>query len=206
MRALTPVIVVPLLAFSIQVASAQVPRSLAYGATGPRAVFVPAPTARGLPSSHGPLADLPAVFAFIAETTALGKGDDTQLTQRLTATSSIDRLHDYSGESIVVVKPELLGDDGKSRVRSKSGNYPFFVFRETHGGYVPLGQMEGRGYEWSLPNRHLQFLVTASTAARGNAVVRYEVNQAAVVNMTELAKSERRHGPVHIDVRNSVAG
>ncbi len=198
---LAPFLVLPVLVFSA-CALAQVPRSIAYGATGPRALFVPG---GGLRTVHGPLADLPAVFAFIAETTRLGKSDDTALTQRLTATSSIDRLHDYSGDSIVVVKPEVLGDDGHSRVRSESGNYPFFVFRETTAGYVPLGQMEGRGYEWSLPNRHLQFLMTASGADRKNAVVRYEVNQAAVVNLTALKNSERRHEHVRIDARNGVA-
>ena len=144
-------------------------------------------------SGPGLLSDDAHLFGYIAETTHLGKADDADLVRRLNSNSSMDRLHDYSGESILVVKVELLGDDASSRVRSPEGNYPFFVFRDTGHGYLLLGQMDGRAYEWSIPNRHLQFRMSTAAAGQKTAAVRYEVNQAYLVNLTELAQSERRH-------------
>jgi hypothetical protein len=152
-----------------------------------------------------PFPDYQQVFGYIAAETGLGKADDMELAQRLNSSSSIDHLHDYSGESIIVVKPELLGTDDKSRVQSALGNYPFFVFREMNDGYVLLGEMEGRSYEWSIPNRHLQFLMTATAQNHRTTSDRYEVNQAFLVNLTELAKSEKHHDRVVIDAVHSLA-
>ena len=149
--------------------------------------------------------DYQQLFGYIAAETGLGKADDAELAQRVNSSSSIDHLHDYSGESIIVVKPELLGTDDKSRVQSALGNYPFFVFREMNDGYVLLGEMEGRSYEWSIPNRHLQFQMTTTTANHRTTSDRYEVNQAYLVNLTELAKSEKHHERVVIDAVHSLA-
>jgi hypothetical protein len=55
------------------------------------------------------------VFASIAAALRLGSGRD--LVQQLENSSSIDHLHDYRGEEIFAVKPELLGPDRASRVR-----------------------------------------------------------------------------------------
>jgi hypothetical protein len=61
------------------------------------------------------LSDDAHVFASIAAALRLGSGRD--LVQQLENSSSIDHLHDYRGEEIFAVKPELLGPDGASRVR-----------------------------------------------------------------------------------------
>ena len=173
------------------------------------AQFNPFPPPHGDTSSVGPLSrpflDYQQLFGYIAAETGLGEAGDTELAQRLSSSSSIDHLHDYSGESIIVVKPELLGTDDKSRVQSALGNYPFFVFREMNDGYVLLGEMEGRSYEWSIPNRHLQFLMTATTPNHRTSSDRYEVNQAYLVNLTDLAKSEKHHDRVVIDAVHSLA-
>jgi hypothetical protein len=174
------------------------------------AQFNPFPPTRDTSSARpGPanklFPDYQQLFGFIAAETGLGKVDDAELAQRLNSSSSIDHLHDYSGESIIVVKPELLGADDKSRVQSALGNYPFFVFREMNDGYVLLGEMEGRSYEWSIPNRHLQFQMTTTTANHRTTSDRYEVNQAYLVNLTELAKSEKHHERVVIDAVHSLA-
>ena len=172
--------------------------------------FTPVPphgdTSSARPGPAGKLfPDYQQLFGYVAAETGLGEADDRELAQRLSSSSSIDHLHDYSGESIIVVKPELLGTDDKSRVQSVLGNYPFFVFREMNDGYVLLGEMEGRSYEWGIPNRHLQFVMIASAPNHRTTSDRYEVNQAYLVNLTELAKSEKHHDRVVIDAVHSLA-
>jgi hypothetical protein len=136
------------------------------------------------------LPDEARVFGFIAETLHLGIASDGDLIRRLQAGSSVDHLHDYRGEPIFAVKPELLGADGESRVRAADGNYPFFVFDQTEHGWHLLGQMQGRSYAWSTETHHLIFDVSRAMPGKTPAVVRYEVNPGFLVNLTELAKDE----------------
>jgi len=138
------------------------------------------------------LADETQVFGFIAATLHLGSADDSELIHRLETSSSVDHLHDYRGEAIFVVKPELLDPSGASRVRAPDGNYPFFVFRQSEHGWLLLGQMLGRGYDWSTLTRHLIFNMSVARPHGVTSVVRYEVNSAYLVDLTELARNERR--------------
>ena len=138
------------------------------------------------------LADETQVFGFIAATLHLGSADDSELIHRLETSSSVDHLHDYRGEAIFAVKPELLDAEGASHVRAPDGNYPFFVFRQSEHGWLLLGQMQGRGYDWSTLTRHLIFNMSVARPHGVASVVRYEVNSAYLVNLTELARSERR--------------
>ena len=195
-------------ALSISVPMAMAAALLAinpFVAPGPQSTWDP-PASMPIPPPVGTVfPDYPQLFGYIAAATGLGKNDDAELAQRLNSSSSIDHLHDYSGESILVVKPELLAANDTSRVRSATGNYRFFVFRDTGTGYMLLGEMEGRSYKWSIPNRHLQFQVSATTQNHRTTSDRYEVNTFYLANLTELAKSEKRHERVVIDLRRAIA-
>jgi hypothetical protein len=137
--------------------------------------------------------DEASVFSYIAATLHLASTVDSQLIQRLEASSSIDHLHDYRGEAIFAVKPELLRPDGVSQVRAADGNYPFFVFRQSEHGWLLLGQMRGSGYEWSTATRHLVFNMSVLNPNGPRTVVRYEVNPGYLANLAEIARAERQH-------------
>jgi hypothetical protein len=138
------------------------------------------------------LPDEAHVFGFIAESLHMGNSTDGDLIRKLRASSSVDHLHDYRGEPIFAVKPELIGADGESRVRGADGNYPFFVFDQTEHGWRLLGQMQGRSYAWSTETRHLVFDVSMAMPGKALGIVRYEVNPGVLVNLTQLAKVEVR--------------
>jgi len=150
-------------------------------------------------SGPGVLADTDHVFSYIAETLRLGKAGDTDLVQRLEAASAIDHLHDYRGEAIYAVKPELIDTGGNSLVRGAEGNYPYFVFRQSQHGWVLLGQMSGTGYEWSTQTRHLVFNTTVLDAKGLRTTVRYEVNPAFLVNLNELTRTEHDSDKIKAD-------
>jgi len=147
----------------------------------------------------GPLPDTDHVFSYIAATLHLGNANDGDLVRRLENASSVDHLHDYRGESIYAVKPELLGADGDSLVRAAEGNYPFFVFRQSEHGWVLLGQMYGTGYEWSTQTRHLVFNTTLVNGKGSRSTVRYEVNPAWLVNLDELVRNEHDSDKIKAD-------
>jgi len=148
------------------------------------------------------LPDETHVFASITATLRLGSGTD--LLEQLERSSSIDHLHDYRGEEIFAVKPELLGPDGASLIRGPDGNYPFFVFRQLEQGWLLLGEMHGRSYEWTTQSRHLVFNMSVQHSSRARTTtVRYEVNSSALVNLKELALAERHHEKVVLDVQHS---
>jgi hypothetical protein len=147
----------------------------------------------------GVLADPDHVFGYIAETLHLGKRGDADLLQRLEAASAIDHLHDYRGEAIYAVKPELIGADGESLVRGADGNYPFFVFRQSEHGWLLIGRMDGTGYDWSTQTRHLVFNTSVLTGKGSRTTVRYEVNPAYLVNLNELARTEHESDKVKAD-------
>lgn len=140
-------------------------------------------------------------FRFIAHELYLD--DSSQAIESMRTESSVDHLHDYRGEVILVVKPELLGVGGRSRTRAADGNYPFFVFRQSENGWFLLGQMQGTGYEWSTQSRHLVFRMSAEQSGGAPTVVRYEVNPSALVNLTLLAREEQEYHPSSPDLHNA---
>jgi hypothetical protein len=149
------------------------------------------------------LPDEAHVFGFIAETLHLGHAGDSDLIRRLQMESSVDHLHDYRGEAIFAVKPELLSPEGASRVSAPDGNYPFFVFRQSEHGWLLLGQMQGRGYEWSTQSRHLVFNMTVLGMRGATTLTRYEVNRDYLVDLTALARAERRDEKIVPDLQHA---
>jgi hypothetical protein len=154
-----------------------------------------------MPVPMAPIIFLPVLpdeahaFSYIAQ--QLHLGEDSQTLQGLQAASAIDHLHDYRGEVILAVKPEILDADGGSRTRAADGNYPFYVFRQTERGWQLLGEMRGVGYAWSTQTRHLVFRMTTAQNGTpgGAALVRYEVNPSGLVNLTRLAREEAEPQP-----------
>lgn len=140
-------------------------------------------------------------FRFIAH--ELHLDDSREAIQSLRAESSVDHLHDYLGEVILVVKPELLGASGESRIRAADGTYPFFVFRQSEHGWFLLGRMDGKGYEWSTQSRHLVFQMSAEQPGGARTVVRYEVNPSALVNLSLLARQEQEFHPAAPDLHKA---
>ena len=80
--------------------------------------------------------DYSQLFARILADRGLGRWFDESLLQRIQADSRIDRVHDRSPEPIDVVRVDLRNPDGSSRVRSKNGDFPLYVLRETPKGLV----------------------------------------------------------------------
>jgi len=68
--------------------------------------------------------------------------------------------------AFAVVKVELLNDDGSSRMRSKYGNYPFYVVRETPSGLVLLGSIRLASRDTPEPQRRLGRSAVASQGLR----------------------------------------
>ncbi len=128
--------------------------------------------------------DLSYLFGFIAEAQGLGKANDWDLSRRISASSSERRLRDHSVDPIIVVKADLRGADGKSRLRSPTGNYPFYVLRSTRGGFVLLGEMYGRGYAAHFDGRVLRFKVKLSTGPDRARALSYVVDRNSLVNLS----------------------
>ena len=68
---------------------------------------------------------------------------------------------------------------------------------------MPLGQMQGRGYEWTTQSRHLVFNMSVQQTHGARTTVRYEVNSGSLVNLDELAQTARRHNEFVPDVEHS---
>ena len=66
-----------------------------------------------------------------------------------------------------------------------------------------LGQMQGRGYDWSTQSRHLVFNMSALKPNGTTTTVRYEVNTGSLANLNELARAERRNDKFVPDLRHS---
>ncbi len=84
--------------------------------------------------------------------------------QQIESRASLDRLRDYDGDPIVVVKLEQPDAPGK---------YSFYVIREVENRLRLLGQMNGYGYETTTSSGHLEFTLDV----RGRATSpRYQVD------------------------------
>jgi hypothetical protein len=108
--------------------------------------------------------------------------------QQIESRAGVDRLRDYSGAPIVVLKLEQPNSPGL---------YSFYVMREVENRLRLLGQMSGYGYESTTARGHLEFVLDV----RGRAAMppRYQVDGEFLVDLSDLASLDR-NDPVDLDV------
>ena len=128
--------------------------------------------------------DYSQLFARILADRGLGRWFDESLLQRIQADSRIDRVHDRSPEPIDVVRVDLRNPDGASRVRSKNGDFPFYVLRETPKGLVLMGRMFGSAYRTYIRGRHLEFRVEQHLAGNKTLKMRFRVEDDVLVDLS----------------------
>jgi hypothetical protein len=139
--------------------------------------------------------DLSHLFAYVAQSRGVGSANDSELSREIASSSSVEQLHDYSADSILVVKADLLDHDGNSRLRSPNGNYPFYVLRATSNSLVLLGVMFGATYSTHLDERRLHFEVQLNTGVDMTKTMSFVVDEDGLVNLsappTALLSHER---------------
>ena len=128
--------------------------------------------------------DYSQLFARILADRGLARWLDESLMQRIQADSRIDRVHDRSPEPIVVIRVELRNPDGTSRVRTKTGDFPFYVLRETPRGLVLMGQMFGSTYRSYVTRQHLEFRVEQHLAGNKTTKKRFRVEDDMLVDLS----------------------
>jgi hypothetical protein len=124
------------------------------------------------------------LFARILADRGLGEWLDESLLQRIQADSRIDRVHDRSPEPIDVVRVDLRNPDGTSRVRTKTGDFPFYVVRETPKGLVLIGQMFGSTYRSYITRQHLEFRVEQHLCVNRTTETRFRVEDDVLVDLS----------------------
>ena len=124
------------------------------------------------------------LFARILADRALSGWLDESLPQRIQADSRIDRVHDRSPQPIDVVRVDLQDPDGTSRVRSKDGDFPFYVLRETPQGLVLMGQVFGSTYRTYIRGKHLEFEVEQHLGANKTLKTRFRVEGDVLVDLS----------------------
>jgi hypothetical protein len=149
------------------------------------AITQPAP-ARGFRPVpfHPTFHDYPAFYAFVTEARGLGAADDDELARHMASESSVVHWRDDQAEPIIVVRVELLSRDGTSRMRSGSGDYPWYVLRDTSRGLVLLGTMFGRTCESTLVAGKRQFGLDLHPAAGQTVQMRFRVDGDTLINLT----------------------
>jgi hypothetical protein len=133
--------------------------------------------------------DLSYLFAYIAHSRGLGSASDSELSREIASSSSVEQLHDYAADPILVVKADLLDHDGNSRLRSPNGNYPFYVLRATASHLVLLGVMFGTGYEVHLQGMQLHFEMRLNTAQHTTKALSFLVDENALVNLSAPSRA-----------------
>jgi hypothetical protein len=129
--------------------------------------------------------NLTEVFRYIVQARGLGKTDDEALVRALAAGSTVQQVRDSSGNSLTVIKANLVAD-GTSRLASAEGNFPNYVLRESAEGISLLGTMFGESYSTNLADGHLQFTLRLRMAAGHVRQMRFQVRGEALVNLTPL--------------------
>ncbi|HTY50031.1 MAG TPA: hypothetical protein VMB48_10095, partial [Steroidobacteraceae bacterium] len=93
------------------------------------------------PPAPRPVTPRPMVFAsltelyrYVVQTRGLGGSADDNLVAAVEASSTSEQVPDASGDALTVIKADLLTEDGGSRLRSASGNYPYYVLRRDRQG------------------------------------------------------------------------
>jgi hypothetical protein len=128
--------------------------------------------------------DLSDLLAYIAQSRGLGSANDPELSREIGSGSSVQQLHDYSSDPILVVKADLLDHNGKSRLRSPNGNYPFYVARATPDHLVLMGMMFGTVYSSHLEGKQLHFEMQLNTSEHTTRAMSFLVDDNALVNLS----------------------
>jgi hypothetical protein len=128
--------------------------------------------------------DLSYLFAYVAQSRGVGSANDSELSQQIASSSSVEQLRDYMADPILVVKADLLDHNGRSRLRSLNGNYPFYVLRATADSLVLLGTMFGTAYSAHLDEKQLHFEVQLNTGQHTTKTMSFLVDENALVNLS----------------------
>lgn len=128
--------------------------------------------------------DYPQLFARILVDRGLGGWFDNSLLQRIQADSRIDRVHDRSPGTIDVVRVDLRNPDGTSRLRSKDGDFPFYVLRETPTGLVLIGRMFGSAYRSYLKGQQLEFQVEQHLSVNKTTKTLFRIEDGVLVDLS----------------------
>jgi hypothetical protein len=133
--------------------------------------------------------DMTEVYRYIIRSRGLGNPGDDALVGALVAGSPVQKVRDISGKFLTVIKTDLV-TDGRSRLASTEGNFPYYVLRQTADGITLLGTMYGESYTANLKDDHLQFTMRLRMATGQEHEMRFQVRDETLVNLTPL-NSER---------------
>lgn len=128
------------------------------------------------------------LFAWVVADRHLGSPFDQHLIQQIQADSRTFHVRDRTPGRITVVRVDLTGPDGRSRVRA-GGNFPFYVVRETRGGMVLLGRMFGRAYTSHFSGGHLELDVELQRSSAQMIQMRFQVQDNTLLNLSPLRQS-----------------
>ena len=131
------------------------------------------------------------LYARIVVDRRLGDPCDKGLMRDIQAQSSVEYFRDRSAGPIAVVKVELLNRDGTSRTRSKYGNYPFYVVRETPRCLLLMGRMFGSTCRSTFTGGKLEFLVDLHPSAARIVKMRFRVVDSTLVNLSPQGPKAR---------------
>ena len=130
-------------------------------------------------------------YAHIAKKRGLAEPEGDLAIGQIESRASIEHLHDYSGDPIVVVKLDAprAGD-----------NSSFFVLREKSDHLCLLGEMKARSYESTTASGHLEFVL--DVGRRVAPAPRYQVDGDFLVDLADLASLDR-DDPLELDVKHA---
>lgn len=130
------------------------------------------------------LQDYSRLYAWIIVDQRLGDPYEDRLVQKLGSQSRVEHFRDGTANPIAVVKVELLNKAGVSLTRSKYGDYPFYVVRETPRGLLLMGRMFGSAYRSTFVDGKLEFDVDLHPTARRTVRMRFRAEDGILVNLT----------------------
>ena len=127
--------------------------------------------AGSLVASEAALPTYKEVFRYVADQEDLPT--DERSIFKLAVESNAEYVRVNPNEWFLVVRVEFLEGGHASKPRGAQGNGPFYVFRETPKGFVPIGTMFGNAYTWGSTNGRLQFDVNSHVSAEASKKTRY---------------------------------
>lgn len=136
------------------------------------------------PAPRVVLQDYSRLYAWIIVDRKLGDPYDDALVRELQSQSRVEHFRDGSANPIVVIKVELFDKAGISLTRSKYGDYPFYVVRETPRGLLLMGRMFGSAYRSTFADGKLEFLVDLHPTAARTVRMRFRAEDGVLVNLT----------------------
>ena len=135
--------------------------------------------AGSLAASEAALPTYKEVFRYVADQEDLPTDEGSIF--KLAVESNAEYLRVNPSEWFLVVRVEFLEGSHASKPRGAQGNGPFYVFRETPKGFVPIGTMFGNAYTWGSTNGRLQFDVNSHVSAEESKKTRYVLQGDALV-------------------------